>query len=185
MARGRPSKKQHIIAVASQLFAKYGYQGTSIDLVVREAGVSKPTVYNNFPSKQALLQALISEQAALAQSRYLQIISEDALHFSDKIHHLYQQLIIHPAQLAIYKILYGESHKLDPSSVIMCQQFEKNLQHCCEQILTTENYNPAQRLAIISIYKNCLLNSALCGEIPPSAAELKQQLQVLGLTAVN
>jgi len=185
MARGRPSKKQHIIAVASQLFAKYGYQGTSIDLVVREAQVSKPTVYNNFPSKQALLQELISEQTVLAQALYQQLLTTDTLHFSEKIHHLYQQLIDNPVALAIYKIHYGESHKLEESSVLLCRQFELQLTQCCEKILIEAKHNTAQRLAIISIYKNCLLNCTLSAQIPPSAAELKLHLQVLGLTVVN
>ncbi|EPJ46243.1 MAG: hypothetical protein OFPI_34540 [Osedax symbiont Rs2] len=185
MARGRPSKKQHIIAVASQLFAKYGYQGTSIDLVVREAQVSKPTVYNNFPSKQALLQAVISEQSALAETIYDQTLSTDTELFSDQLQYLYQQLIENPVALAIYKIYYGESHKLDQSSVILCQKFESKLTHCCEQILIRARRNTAQRLAIVSIYKNCLLNYTLSGEKPLNAAELKQQLQVLGLTAIN
>ena len=185
MARGRPSKKQHIIAVASQLFAKYGYQGTSIDLVVREARVSKPTVYNNFPSKQALLQALISEQCALAEANYDQALSTDTAHFSDQIEHLYRQLIENPVALAIYKIHYGESHKLDQSSIILCHKFESQLAHCCAQILIRASLNTAQRLAIVSIYKNSLLNCTLSGEIPLSAVELKQQLQVLGLTAVD
>ena len=185
MARGRPAKKQHIIAVASQLFAKYGYQGNSIDLVVREAGVSKPTVYNNFPSKQALLQALISEQTALAEALYDRALTTDTGNFCDKIQHLYQQLIENPVALAIYKIHYGEAHKLEESSIILCHKFESQLTQCCEQILTAANCNAAQRLAIVSIYKNCLLNCTLSGKIPMSAEELKRQLQVLGLTAVT
>ena len=61
MARGRPSKRQLILDTARALFAEKGYQGTSIDLVVKQAGVSKPTVYNNFKTKQALLFALMEE----------------------------------------------------------------------------------------------------------------------------
>ncbi len=54
MARGRPSKKSHIIDTALTLFSRLGYQGTSIDQVVVTAAVSKPTVYSNFSSKQIL-----------------------------------------------------------------------------------------------------------------------------------
>jgi len=53
------SKKDHILAIAQPLFLQNGFKGTSIDLVVREAGVSKPTVYNHFADKAALLHELL------------------------------------------------------------------------------------------------------------------------------
>ena len=61
MARGRPSKRQHIIDTAQSLFAELGYQGTSIDLVVQTAAVSKPTVYSNFPTKQVLWASVLEQ----------------------------------------------------------------------------------------------------------------------------
>lgn len=53
------SKKEFIIACARPLFLEYGFKGTSIDLVVKQSGVSKPTVYNHFPDKAALILAVL------------------------------------------------------------------------------------------------------------------------------
>lgn len=53
------SKKEYITQIALPLFLENGFKGTSIDLVVKESGVSKPTVYNHFPDKAALIQAVI------------------------------------------------------------------------------------------------------------------------------
>ena len=50
------SKKAHIVASAQPLFLENGFKGTSIDMVVKASGVSKPTVYNHFPDKAALIQ---------------------------------------------------------------------------------------------------------------------------------
>ena len=55
------SKKEHIIAIALPLFLKNGFKGTSIDMVVRQCEVSKPTVYNHFPDKTALMRAVIGQ----------------------------------------------------------------------------------------------------------------------------
>ncbi len=51
------SKKGYIVACALPLFLEHGFKGMSIDMVVRVSGVSKPTVYNHFPDKAALMSA--------------------------------------------------------------------------------------------------------------------------------
>jgi AcrR family transcriptional regulator len=53
------SKKDHIVATAMPLFLQNGFKGTSIDMVVRTSGVSKPTVYNHFPDKSALIHEVL------------------------------------------------------------------------------------------------------------------------------
>ena len=54
------SKKEHIASAALPLFLENGFKGTSIDMVVRVSNVSKPTVYNHFPDKAALMLAVLS-----------------------------------------------------------------------------------------------------------------------------
>jgi TetR/AcrR family transcriptional regulator of autoinduction and epiphytic fitness len=55
------SKKEHITAVALPLFLQNGFKGTSIDVVVKQSSVSKPTVYNHFPDKAALILAVVEQ----------------------------------------------------------------------------------------------------------------------------
>lgn len=63
------SKKLQIAKSALPLFLEYGIKGTSVDMVVKASGVSKPTVYNHFPDKANLLlftlQCWLEEQPAL------------------------------------------------------------------------------------------------------------------------
>jgi AcrR family transcriptional regulator len=54
------SKKDYIAASALPLFLENGFKGTSIDMVVKLSRVSKPTVYNHFSNKAALLLAVMS-----------------------------------------------------------------------------------------------------------------------------
>jgi len=49
------SKKDQIAEAALRLFLEHGIKGTSVDMVVKTSGVSKPTVYNHFPDKATLL----------------------------------------------------------------------------------------------------------------------------------
>ena len=54
------SKKDYVAASALPIFLENGFKGTSIDMVVNSSGVSKPTVYNHFPDKAALMTAVMS-----------------------------------------------------------------------------------------------------------------------------
>ena len=54
---GRPKdleKRAAILEAAKRLFPEHGFEGTSMDAVAAEAGVSKLTVYSHFGGKEAL-----------------------------------------------------------------------------------------------------------------------------------
>lgn len=59
----RPSKRAEILAAARAQFLERGYDGASIDPITAAAGVSKPTVYAHFPTKEALLEAVVRGEA--------------------------------------------------------------------------------------------------------------------------
>lgn len=59
---GRPKdlgKRAAILAAARQMFTTQGYEGTSMDQIAAEAGVSKLTVYSHFGDKEALFAAVV------------------------------------------------------------------------------------------------------------------------------
>ncbi len=59
---GRPKdmvKRAAILQAAKDLFLKQGYEGSSMDAIASEAGVSKLTVYSHFNDKESLFAAAI------------------------------------------------------------------------------------------------------------------------------
>ena len=59
---GRPKdlgKRAAILVAATQMFTSQGYEGTSMDQIAAEAGVSKLTVYSHFGDKEALFAAVV------------------------------------------------------------------------------------------------------------------------------
>lgn len=56
------SKKEQIIQVASGLFNQQGIRATGVDQVVAESKVAKMTLYNHFPSKDALVLDYLKRQ---------------------------------------------------------------------------------------------------------------------------
>lgn len=60
-ARGRAKadRRKALLDAAARLFARRGFDGVSIEDLGAAAGVSGPAVYRHFPSKQAVLAALL------------------------------------------------------------------------------------------------------------------------------
>jgi len=72
VARGQATRA-HLIDVATRLFTERGYDGTSIEAVLAESGVSRGSLYHHFPGKDALFWAVlegvatrVGEQLAVA-----------------------------------------------------------------------------------------------------------------------
>ncbi|PKW19822.1 TetR/AcrR family transcriptional regulator [Saccharopolyspora spinosa] len=55
----RAVRERQILAVAEQVFATDGYQGTSMDDIAARVGLSKPMLYEYFGSKEGLLLACL------------------------------------------------------------------------------------------------------------------------------
>src|SRR4051812_13902809 len=56
--RGRATREQ-LVAVATELFAQRGFDGTSIEAVLERAGVSRGSLYHHFENKEALFEAAL------------------------------------------------------------------------------------------------------------------------------
>ena len=54
-------KRKAVIEAATEEFLARGFVGTSMDRIAQAANVSKRTVYNHFPSKDDLFQAIVEE----------------------------------------------------------------------------------------------------------------------------
>lgn len=60
VARGEATRSQ-LVAIARRMFAERGYEDTSIEAVLREAGVSRGSLYHHFASKEALFEAVAED----------------------------------------------------------------------------------------------------------------------------
>jgi TetR/AcrR family transcriptional repressor of mexJK operon len=60
--QNRIDRRQRILDAALKTFAQMGYGGTTMEAVAMAAGLSKPTLYQYFDSKDALFQAMMLGQ---------------------------------------------------------------------------------------------------------------------------
>ncbi len=56
-------RRQQLVAIALELFARRGYRATTMDDIAEAAGVTKPLVYQHFSSKRALYLELVNSIA--------------------------------------------------------------------------------------------------------------------------
>jgi AcrR family transcriptional regulator len=62
----KAATRRALLDAATRAFVEHGYHRASIDRVSEEAGLAKGTVYNYFPSKQAIFDAVLLEACTLA-----------------------------------------------------------------------------------------------------------------------
>lgn len=75
----RPRRRREmIVAAATELFHRNGYQGTRIEDIGAAVGMSGPAVYRHFPSKEALLTELLERAVERTQSDLEAALATDA-----------------------------------------------------------------------------------------------------------
>lgn len=73
-----PIMARELARVAARLFSERGYEATSVREIVQAAGVTKPTLYYHFKSKEGLAHALLVEpQARLVERMRVVLDSVD------------------------------------------------------------------------------------------------------------
>ncbi len=59
---GPVKRRPMVLDAALEIFAEQGYEGTSMDAVAEKVGVTKPVVYECYPNKLALFEALLDRE---------------------------------------------------------------------------------------------------------------------------
>lgn len=110
---GRPKsaeKRKQILNSAGELFLTCGFSGCSMEMVAKQSGVSKQTVYSHFSNKEALFLAVIEDKCdeyqlddrhlEVADCSLIQVLRERGLQIVKLLHD--DQVI------AIYRVIIGE-----------------------------------------------------------------------------
>lgn len=70
-------RREQLIDAALQVILEQGYNGVSIEAVAREAGVTRPVVYDHFPNLGRLLHALIEREERISLEQLEQVVPDD------------------------------------------------------------------------------------------------------------
>ena len=57
------ARRHHIVTAATNVFSRYGYTRTTMNDIAKAAGLTRPTLYQSYPDKEAVFRAVIDEMA--------------------------------------------------------------------------------------------------------------------------
>lgn len=136
---GRPSqgkstdKAQAILTGALAVFTTQGYAAASMDRLAAAGGVSKPTIYSYFQSKEGLFVALIqhlvendsSPAAVLPEAIRLQLPPEKVL--SQIATSVLEKFSADQPMLTLFRLMIGESERFPMLTANFVREVEKPL----------------------------------------------------------
>lgn len=106
--QNRIEKERRILKAALKIFSETGYSGANMDAVALEAGLSKPTLYQYFQSKEALFSAMMLGE----RDRMMDVFEHpsrdgmvrDLLSFAWD----YADTVLRPDMLSLARLIIGE-----------------------------------------------------------------------------
>ncbi len=120
------AKREQILSGAKRVFLREGFAATSTDVIAREAGVSKRTLYAYYPSKEELFEDVLRELTVenpqtqvLKSARRIDPKSREELRETLVV--LAQKLMatmMDPDYLALLRTIIADSHRFPKLSEI-------------------------------------------------------------------
>ena len=107
--------RQAILDAALALFAEKGYFGTSLRDVAHAVGVRESALYNYFPGKEALFEALLAAESAVKVERLAAILDApltDGRAVLDELAVFLLDRFVVPRQQQLFRILMSDGLRL-------------------------------------------------------------------------
>src|SRR6266487_1206852 len=79
---------QRIVQAAREHFFSHGFRSVTMDDLAEELAISKKTLYAHFPSKTALLEAVLADKFADVSAELARVAREHSHDFAGALHQL-------------------------------------------------------------------------------------------------
>jgi AcrR family transcriptional regulator len=170
----KAERRQQILKAAREVFAKRGYHQTTIDDIVREAGVARGTFYLYFEDKRAVFSELIDRFSAQIGMAIMRIVTDDpARPVAAQVRENIRAIIgVCLAERSMTKILFTDALGIDSA-------FDRKLLTIYDTVvqLLTESLRDGQALEIVADGEPRVLAYLTIGALK----ELLYQAVTLGL----
>ncbi len=119
-------KREQILSGAKKVFLREGFAAASTDVIAREAGVSKRTLYAYYPSKEGLFEDVLRELTIEnPQTRVLETVRQVDPKSREELREMLAGLgkkiistMMEPAYLALLRTIIADSHRFPQLSEI-------------------------------------------------------------------
>ncbi|GAA2463489.1 TetR/AcrR family transcriptional regulator [Agromyces soli] len=103
------SKRVSVLAAATELFLEDGYDRTSLARIAERAGVSKATLFKQFPTKAALFEATVLAAGGTAVPEPVDVPLADFAAGLVVLGRAYAELVTRPEMTALMRTVIAES----------------------------------------------------------------------------
>ncbi|WP_246216322.1 TetR/AcrR family transcriptional regulator [Paraburkholderia agricolaris] len=107
--RVKEEKRQAAVQAATDLFLEQGYERTSLQQVAKRAEVSTATLFKRYPTKAALLEAIVEEFWEVRDTREEEVPFGNPRVILKGLGTAYAQRLRAPEMIAIYRLIIAET----------------------------------------------------------------------------
>ena len=107
------AKRRQILDGARKVFLEQGFDGASVNDIVRETGVSKGTIYAYFPSKERLFETLVFEDRRDQAERLFDGLDpkRPAIDVLKEMGYRFGRMLTSPGQVAYFRMVLAAAAK--------------------------------------------------------------------------
>jgi len=136
-----PAKRDAILAAAQVLFLSNGYEGSSMDAIAAEAGVSKLTLYSHFKDKEALFGEAIKTTCETRLPRTLFVLEDDCAisQVLLELGHAFHALVNSPESIGLHRVMVALATQNSALSRMFFDAGPQRLLMDLEQLLIQAN----------------------------------------------
>ncbi len=110
-AQNKRIREQRILDAAMRVFADHGYAAATMDLIAKDAGLTKPTLYQYFANKDTLFKAMLSAPRAAMVAAFENADSTDLVAQLYDFAWRYADTVMRADLLSLARLIIGEAHR--------------------------------------------------------------------------
>ncbi|WP_417880542.1 TetR/AcrR family transcriptional regulator [Vibrio sp.] len=106
-------KARIVLNAAKKIFLAHGFSGATTDMIQREAGVSKSTVYAHFKNKETLFSAVVEAECTSNSSslKTIQFIPGKIRNVLLEVAQTYLDVVLAPSGASLSRIVIAEAER--------------------------------------------------------------------------
>lgn len=144
-------RREHLIDTAIRLFAAHGYHATGIDMILKESGVSKKTLYRHFRSKEELILGALRKYDGQFRNGFMRQVEESANTPRDRLLAIFDVAEDWFQQNSFYGCMFinaiGEYSAPDTAIRQACKDFKTMMRRYIQDLCTNTDAQDPKILA--------------------------------------
>jgi TetR/AcrR family transcriptional repressor of mexJK operon len=183
--RRQTKKELEVLQVASDYFLRHGYQGTSVNAIARNSGISKESIYRYFSSKKELFEAVIAKELAEYLDKLHTIDVEfESMPLDDALRKIAESIVAAVTTdrtLSFRRLIFHETRKSPDIGRYYYEVGPREAYKDLEKIFARHRDNarlPPEKLAqyFVGMLLHFTMLMRLCGIAKPLTPKEKQEL---------